>query len=96
MSESATKSVATSDVIDDAGPIAVEDAKSPAPVVITEQQVMFGTAVALSRRPSVSRRLIDAIRVVGSALRPPPPKRHYPQRSSFLEHSLMAREMDRL
>ena len=83
-------------VIQDAEPTVVADAKSHAPVVITEQQVKFSTAAALSRPPSFKRRLFDAIRGVGAALQPPPPKRHLPQRSSYLEHSRMAREMDRL
>ena len=83
-------------VIQDAEPTVAADAKSHAPVFITEQQVEFSTAAALSRPPSFERRLFDAIRGVGAALQPPPPKRHLPQRSSYLEHARMAREMDRL
>jgi hypothetical protein len=64
---------------------------------ITQQEVVFSTAAALpSRRATRSRRLIDAIRVVGAALHRPPARRHYPQRSGYLELSRMAREMDRL
>jgi hypothetical protein len=96
MEQSPTTSVATPDVIQDAEPTVVQEQKSHAPVVITEQQVMFSTAAALSRPPSIARRLFDAIRVVGAALQPPPPKRHLPQRSSYLERARMAREMDRL
>jgi hypothetical protein len=43
-----------------------------APVLITEQEVMFGTAPATSSRPaSIPRRLIETIRVVGAALHRP-------------------------
>ncbi|OBA82644.1 hypothetical protein A9W99_11055 [Mycobacterium sp. 1164966.3] len=75
----------------------MEDAASPAPVLITEQEVAFSTAVALSPRPaSKSRRLFDAIRAAGAALRLPPPKNHLPQSNRYLEHARMAREMERL
>ena len=97
MSESLTISAATPDVIQDAEPTLVKDGISQAPVLITQQEVMFGTAAAVSpRRPTISRRLIDAIRVLGAAVHRPPARRRYPQRSSYLEHSRMAREMDRL
>jgi hypothetical protein len=95
MPQSAKTSAATPDVIQDAEPTLVKDGVSHAPVFITQQEVVFSTAAISSRPTSISRRLIDAIRGVGGALRPPPPKRHYPQRSSYLEHSRMAREMDR-
>jgi hypothetical protein len=70
---------------------------SHAPVFITQQEVVFSTAAAMSSRPaSISRRLIDAIRVAGAALYRPPARPHYPPRSTYLENSRMAREMDRL
>jgi hypothetical protein len=97
MSESPTTSAAIPNVIRDAEPTVVKDETSDAPVFITEQQVVFSTAAARSLRPaSISRRLIDAIRVVGAALHRPPAQRHHPQRSSYLESARMAREMDRL
>ncbi len=97
MSQSPTTSAATPDVIQDAEPTVVTDATSHAPVFISQQQVVFSTAAARSsRRPSISRRLIDVIRVVGAALYRPPAQRHYLSRSSYLEQSRMAREMDRL
>jgi hypothetical protein len=96
MSQLPTTAVATPNVTQDAEPTVVGEAKSHPPVFITEQQVVFSTAAALSRPPSISRRLIDAIRVLGAAFELPPPKRHLPQRSSYLEYSRMAREMDRL
>jgi len=88
---------ATPDVIQDAAPTVFQDGRSQALAFITPQEVVFSTAAAMSSRPaSVSRRLIDAIRVVGAALQPRPARRHYPQRNSFLEQSRMSREMDRL
>lgn len=96
MSQSPVTSAEKHDVIQDAEPTVATDATSQAPVFITEQEVVFSTKAALSRPPSVARRLIDAVRVVGAALQPPPPKKHLPQRSSYLEHARMAREMDRL
>jgi hypothetical protein len=97
MSQSPKTSAATPDVIQDAEPTLVKDGTSHAPVFITQQGVVFSTAVAMSSRPaSISRRLIDAIRVVGAALRRPPARRHYRPRSSYLELSRMARELDRL
>ncbi|OBF92119.1 hypothetical protein A5791_14080 [Mycobacterium sp. 852002-51163_SCH5372311] len=89
--------VAKPDVIENVEPIVVEDVASQAPVLITEQEVVFSTAVALSPRPaSKSRRLFDAIRAAGAALRLPPPKQHLPQSNRYLEHARMAREMERL
>ncbi len=77
---------------------------SPAPVLITEQEVALGTAVALRPRPSTRRRWIAAIRgllaAVEHALVAPtedrPPRRDHPKRYAFLENACMAREMDRL
>ena len=97
MSESPKTSAATPDVIQDAEPTLAKDGTSHAPVFITPQEVVFSTAAAISSRPvSISRRLIDAIRVVGAALHRPPARRHYLPRFSYLEESRMAREMDRL
>jgi hypothetical protein len=96
MSQSTPTSAVTPDAIQDAEPTLATDGTSHAPVFITEQEVLFSTAAAMSLRPaSISRRLIDAIRVVGAALHRPPARRHYPPRRSYLELSRMAREMDR-
>lgn len=97
MLESLTRSVATPDVIKDAEPTPVANGVSHAPVLISEQEVRFSTAAAVPLRPSkITHRLIEAIRVVSAALHPPPARLHYPQRFSYLERALMAREMDRL
>ena len=69
MSQSPKTSAATPDVIQDAEPNVVKDGMSHAPVFITQQEVVFSTAAARSSRPaSISRRVIDAIRVVGAAV----------------------------
>jgi hypothetical protein len=97
MSQSPTTSAATPDVIQDAEPTSVKDGMSHAPVFVTPQEVVFSTAAPGSSRPaSISRRLIDAIRVLGAALHRPPARRRYPPRRSYLEYSCMAREMERL
>jgi hypothetical protein len=97
MSQSPKTSAATPDVIEDDEPTVAKSGTSDAPVLITPQEVVFSTAAARPSRPaSISRRLIDAIRVVGAALHRPPARRHYPPRFSLLEDARMAREMDRL
>jgi hypothetical protein len=63
---------------------------------MTLDAYQISTAAALSSRPAtISRRMINGIRIVGAALYRPPGRRHYPLRSSYLELSRMAREMDR-
>ncbi|MDT5045797.1 MAG: hypothetical protein QOG75_1650 [Mycobacterium sp.] len=84
MSESPTTSAKAPDVIQDPEPTVAEDRVFQAPVLVTEQEVMFSTAAAVPMPPTtITRRLIDAIR-------------HYPQRFSYLDRALMAREMYRL
>jgi hypothetical protein len=96
MSQSPTTSAVTPDVIKDAEPTLVKDGMPHAPVFITQQEVVFSTAAAMSsRRASISRRLIDAIRVVRAALHRPP-RDATTRRAAVIELSRMAREMDRL
>ena len=97
MSQTPTTSAATPEVISENEPTLAAGGTRRDPVLITEQQVMFSTAVAASaRRASTFRRLSDAIRRFGSAVQLPPPRREYPQRNSYFENARMAREMDRL
>ncbi|MUL85190.1 MULTISPECIES: hypothetical protein [unclassified Mycolicibacterium] len=71
------------------------------PVLITEQQVLFSTAAAAG---SPTRRSVIAMmsQVVSSVAEHRHARaerrraRYYPSRLTYLEHSLMAREMDRL
>ena len=75
------------------------DEAASAEVLITEQEVLFGTAAAVpGRRESISRRFVALMKrmyaVTAEAARPPRPS--VPRRYEFLERALMAREMDRL
>jgi hypothetical protein len=68
-------------------------------VLITEQEVLFGTAAAVPpRRQNISRRFVASIRQMFSVSAPTsrPRRGDYPKRYEFLERALMAREMDRL
>jgi hypothetical protein len=94
---------ATPDVPNDPE-LALETA-SRTPVVITEQEVVLGTVAAVPVQPATTRWWTQASRVVLLAIRPTflastadarPARRHYPSRLSYLEHSCMAREIDRL
>ena len=78
---------------------------SSAPVLISEQEVVLGTAVALRARPTTRRRWFEAINVLRAGVRRSlapsaqkirPVRRDYPKRYTFLENACMAREMDRL
>ncbi|MBV8862625.1 MAG: hypothetical protein JO259_12310 [Mycobacterium sp.] len=75
----------------------------PAPTLITEQEVMLGTAAA--QRIGPTRWWTSATRLVAVGLRrvvpspsaqPRPARRHVPPRASYLEHSRLEREMHRL
>ena len=77
---------------------------APAPdtsTLITEEQVMFSSAAALA--PAPSRRWTHPAHEVAAAVRamfagPEKPRRvrsDHPQRFSYLENSLVAREMSR-
>ena len=81
------------------------EAISGAPVLITAQEVTFGTAAAARPRPTMMRRWAEATSVVLASVRQVvassrpgarPAHRHYPKRYAFLERSGMAREMERL
>ena len=73
-----------------------------APVLITEQQVLLGTAaaVALPRRRHLTDTVSQAVSSVvtwwQTRAERRPARPCYPGRMSFLEDALMSREMDRL
>jgi hypothetical protein len=79
-------------------PSALPSAKpSSAQVLITEQQVMLGTAVAAASRPK--NRLMAALgRVFATSTTEAHPQRHRdePRRMYYIESARMGREMDRL
>ena len=79
-------------------PSVVPPAKpSSAEVLITEQQVMFGTAAAAASRPT--NRLMAALgRVFATSTTETRSRQHHdvPRRMYYLESARMGREMDRL
>jgi hypothetical protein len=95
MSPSKSASVSTADA-------SYEPTSAPAPsaeVLITEQEVLFGTSVAVPvPRESVVRRVVASITRIFAVSTPAsrPQRRDYPKHYEFLERSLMGREMDRL
>jgi hypothetical protein len=103
MSASRTASVSTADApsqpIPRASSAAPADEAASAEVLITEQEVLLGTAAALqARRPSIGRSFFASIGrlFAASADTSRPRRRDYPKRYEFLESALMGREMDRL
>jgi len=80
-------------------------AVSPVPVLITEKQVLFSTAVAVPVRPTASHWWSEVTGVVLAVIHRMQltsradgrlPRQYCPKRYAFLEYSCMAREMDRL
>jgi hypothetical protein len=80
-------------------------AVSPAPVLITEKEVLFSTTAAVPLRPTTTRWWPKATGVLLAAMHQTwlasrtdarQPRQDYPKRYEFLERSCMAREMDRL
>jgi hypothetical protein len=97
MSQSTTTSARTDEGVNTAAPTSEKDGTSAAPVLITAQEVLFSTRVALLlRRASTPHRWIDAVRVAAGSLHLPPPRQRFPMDTGYLERSRMAREMDRL
>jgi hypothetical protein len=97
MSQLTKTSVTQSDIGHGAALTATKNETSPGPVLITEQEVLFGTRAATSpRRASLPHRFIGAVRTATTSLRLPPPRAHYPTDLGYLERSRMGREMDRL
>jgi hypothetical protein len=93
MSQSTTTSARTPEV----APTSAKDETSAAPVLITAQEVLFSTRMALLlRKASTPHRWIAAIRGAAGSLHLPPPRQHYPRDTVYLERARMAREMDRL
>jgi len=76
---------------------------SQTPVLITEQEVAFGTAAALALPRTTTRWWTEAIHAVAVAIRRFPlttqsrqARRRYPPHLDFVEAALMSREMHRL
>jgi hypothetical protein len=99
MSASSTGLARTTDPVNErtSQPPSVE--VSSAEVLISTQQVVFGTAAALgARRESIGRRFVAIVRraLMTPAEESGQPRRHYPKHYAFLERALMSREMERL
>lgn len=80
-------------------PAATVEKATDTAALITEQQVMFASAPALT--PPTTHRWSRAAHAVAAplfAMFKPAPRahNHYPQRLAYLENSAMSREMDRL
>jgi hypothetical protein len=84
----------------------VVEAPPRAPILITEQQVLFATAAAVpSQREKAGQRFVEALRAFGASAKAVfatsgddarPKSRKNPPRHGYLEDSRMAREMLRL
>ncbi|MGB6207049.1 hypothetical protein [Mycobacterium sp.] len=86
-------------------PAPVQIIEQPAPVLITEQEVVFGTAAAVRPQPSTLRRWAEATRVLLASMERAlvvsphddrQKRRDYPKNYAFLERASMARAMERL
>lgn len=68
--------------------------------LVSEQQVMFASAAALTsapaRHPNVVHGLASAVRGMFTRPEKPHVRKHYPQRFAYLESSALSREMGRL
>jgi hypothetical protein len=97
MSASTTTSAIPSDVIHDTVKAPEMVCAPSAPVLITEQEVLFSTRVAASPpKASIIHRMFDAVLGAARSLHLPPPRPHMPTALGYLEQSRMAREMERL
>jgi hypothetical protein len=98
MSHLLVRSTATSGV--GSAPSTVDSTQcGPTRVLVTEQEVAFATAAAISVRPATTRRGLGAklVAAIGHILSPPEPRPHYPRRDpDFIEAARMSREMDHL
>jgi hypothetical protein len=72
----------------------------PTPVLVTEQEVAFSTAAAISAAPATVRRPWPGATLtaaIGRILTLPEPRPHYPRREpSYFEAARMSRQMDHL
>ena len=97
MSQSTTTSARTPEVVHEAAPAPAKDGTTASPVLITAQEVLFSTRVALLlRKASTPHRWIDAIRAAAGSVHLPPPRKRYHVDTGYLERARMGREMDRL
>ena len=97
MSQPTTASAIAREAVHEVEPTSGKDETSAAPVLITPQEVLFSTRVALMLgKASTPRRWMDAIRAAAGSVHLPPPRQRHPVDTGYLERARMAREMDRL
>jgi hypothetical protein len=81
-------------------PLSVPAPSPEGTTLISEQQVLFGTAAAAALRPAKGSRWITAMKSVsdalGALLTRPPAQRYVARRFVYLETAAMGREMYRL
>lgn len=100
MTTTAKLSANTVDVVPDVE--ATVEAVYPAPILVTEHEVAFGTAAAVPVRSPNARWWTRAVSttvsgtVRTSTAESGPARRDFQRRYPFLENALMSREMDRL
>lgn len=68
---------------------------APEPVLVTEQQVLLGSAAVLGA-PKVRRNYLAMLRARLTPSAGEEKHRHYPEHYAFIEDARMARMMDRL
>jgi hypothetical protein len=96
---SATGLAGTADPVEERISQAPAVEASSTEVLISTQQVVFGTAATAGvRRESIGARFVAIMRrmVMTSTDEASPRRRHHPKHYAFLEQALMAREMERL
>jgi hypothetical protein len=84
-----------------APPTVIKPMAAPEPTLITEQQVLFGTAAAVALPPVRTRGWTYLVGSFAAAVRRAagPPERvphHHSERYAYLQTALMSREMGRL
>jgi hypothetical protein len=103
MTTTAKLSANTVDVVPDVE--ATVEAVYPAPILVTEHEVAFGTAAAVPVRSPNARLWTRPIHAVSttvsgtvrtSTAESGPARRDFQRRYPFLENALMSRQMDRL
>jgi hypothetical protein len=88
----------------ESAPAASVEQSTDTAALITEQQVLFGSAAALApspavapaRRRNVANELATSVRALFTRPEKSRAPKHHPQRFTYLEQSAMSREMDRL